>query len=154
MTAWRIRLAEMRAQPPASIDKHVDAVSADGANSPFGGAALVPIGTIGAISTGIVKPVEPAVGGKRDAVAIPSVNAVLTEAGRLPPEHIARLQRPPAWSRPEDAPTPGAWCGCCGRFTRSGGRWWCKADAPSGWCCWTCHPPPHLLAAAVLEVRT
>lgn len=50
--------------------------------------------------------------------------------------------RPPSWSDALDLPAPGAWCGCCGRHSRSGGRWWCEAVNPSGWCCCTCHPAP------------
>ncbi len=62
----------------------------------------------------------------------------------------AAMQRPPAWSDAGARPTPGCRCvRCCG------GRWWCEAgEAPRGWRCWTCHPPDHLPADAVREVRT
>lgn len=32
-------------------------------------------------------------------------------------------QLPPSWSDPDMTPWPGAWCGCCGRHQRRGGRW-------------------------------
>jgi hypothetical protein len=64
------------------------------------------------------------------------------------------LQRPPAWSDPASEPPPGAWCGCCGRFSRIGGRWWREAEAPLGWRCWTCHPPDGRPMTAVVEVWT
>ncbi len=62
----------------------------------------------------------------------------------------AAMRRPPAWSDPGAPPTPGCRCvRCCG------GRWWCEAgEAPRGWRCRTCHPPDHLPADAVREVRT
>jgi len=66
----------------------------------------------------------------------------------------AELQRPPAWSDPASVPPPGAWCGCCGRFSKSGGRWWREAVEPKGWRCWTCHPPAPLAPAEVVERRT
>ena len=64
------------------------------------------------------------------------------------------LQRPPAWADPSLIPPPGAWCSCCGRFDRKGGRWWTTAPEPDGWACVTCHPPDHLAPDAVREVRT
>lgn len=67
---------------------------------------------------------------------------------------LGALQRPPAWSDPKLMPPPGAWCSCCGRFDRKGGRWWTSAPDPDGWACVTCHPPDHLPAGAVREVRT
>jgi hypothetical protein len=66
----------------------------------------------------------------------------------------AALQRPPGWSDPADSPPPGAWCSCCGRQHRAGGRWWREAAEPKGWRCWTCHPPVHLSGAELAEVRT
>jgi hypothetical protein len=67
----------------------------------------------------------------------------------------AAAQRPPAWADPASVPPPGAWCTCCGRHHRRGGRWWCEAgERPRGWRCWTCYPPDHLPAEAVREVRT
>lgn len=62
------------------------------------------------------------------------------------------LQRPPAWSDPASVPLRGAWCGCCGWFSRRGGRWWREAESPSGWCCSTCHPAPP--GVAVVKVET
>lgn len=60
----------------------------------------------------------------------------------------AALRCPPSWWRPAaHRPTPGTNCGCC-----SGRRWWSKDQR--GWCCWTCHPPVHLSADAIQEVRT
>jgi len=59
----------------------------------------------------------------------------------------AALMRPPAWGeRPDCRPTPGAWCGCCGRNPPAeGGRWWTESEAPKGWRCCVCFPPTHLL---------
>jgi hypothetical protein len=70
------------------------------------------------------------------------------------------LMRPPAWDGA--APPRGAWCSCCGRHVpQAGGRWWeprrVRSDpvgSGPGWRCWACHPPGHLLAADVREVRT
>jgi hypothetical protein len=59
------------------------------------------------------------------------------------------VQRPVSWADPMDSPTPGNFCSCC----RSR-RWWCEARKPTGWCCWTCHPPDHLAPEQVVEVRT
>ncbi|MDI3309036.1 MAG: hypothetical protein QJR07_18300, partial [Acetobacteraceae bacterium] len=66
----------------------------------------------------------------------------------------AGLQRPPAWADPTSLPPPGAWCGCCGRQHRRGGRWWREAVNPSGWRCATCHPPVHLAPGVVVTVET
>jgi hypothetical protein len=59
------------------------------------------------------------------------------------------LRRPPSWSAPTDEPQVGAVCSCCGSS-----RWWRETHKPSGWCCWTCHPPDHLPSEGVTEVRT
>jgi hypothetical protein len=59
------------------------------------------------------------------------------------------LRRPPSWSDPTDEPQVRAACSCCGSR-----RWWCETHKASGWCCWTCHPPDHLTAEQVVEVRT
>jgi len=64
----------------------------------------------------------------------------------------AGLQRPPAWPDPASLPPPGAGCSCCGRFGGAGGRWCREAEAPWGWRCATCHPPPPGLA--VVEATT
>ena len=69
----------------------------------------------------------------------------------------AALMCPPAWGeRPDCLPPPGAWCSCCGRNPPAfGGRWWQEAEAPKGWRCATCYPPPSNLAHnGVREVRT
>lgn len=66
----------------------------------------------------------------------------------------AGLQRPPAWADLASVPPKGAWCSCCGRFSRRGGRWWREAVNPSGWRCMTCRPPVHLPPGAVVERRT
>jgi hypothetical protein len=66
----------------------------------------------------------------------------------------AGLQRPPAWPDPASVPPPGAWCGCCGRSSKAGGRWWREAVKPTGWRCSTCHPPGHLAPGEVVERRT
>jgi hypothetical protein len=62
---------------------------------------------------------------------------------------VAALMRPPSWSGPTPPPPRGAWCACCSRNHRSGGRWWKPRHARSdglglgpGWRCMTCHPPP------------
>jgi hypothetical protein len=62
---------------------------------------------------------------------------------------IAPRRRPPTWADPAALPSPGCLCTCC-----KGQRWWCEREAPKGWRCWICHPPDHLPADAVLEVRT
>ena len=67
---------------------------------------------------------------------------------------IAALARPPSWSGPTSPPPPWAWCSCCGRSRRSGGRWWREAAEPKGWRCRNCYPPDHLRADQVVEVRT
>lgn len=67
---------------------------------------------------------------------------------------LGALQRPPAWSDPSLIPPPGAWCSCCGRFDRKGGRWWTAAPEPDGWACVTCHPPLHLKPEAIKVVTT
>jgi hypothetical protein len=67
----------------------------------------------------------------------------------------AALMRPPAWADTTARPAPGAWCGCCGRAERNGGRWWQEAAGPRGWRCMTCYPPPsHLGLNAMREVET
>jgi hypothetical protein len=64
------------------------------------------------------------------------------------------LMRPPAWSDPDSLPPEGAWCGCCGRFGKRGGRWWREVAEPTGWRCARCHPPVHLASGEVAEVVT
>jgi hypothetical protein len=59
------------------------------------------------------------------------------------------VQRPVSWADPMDRPTPGSFCSCCRSH-----RWWCENHAPTGWCCWTCHPPDHLPRGAVIRIRT
>lgn len=115
----------------STLRKPVDANanSAISANSSPSGPSARPIGAIGAIG----REVEASKPAQADA------------AGR---------QRMPGWSDAADAPMPGDWCGCCGRFTQRGGRWWREAFGATGWCCSTCHPPMHLMPAAVVEVRT
>ena len=55
----------------------------------------------------------------------------------------AALMRPPSWADTTTGPTPGAWCGGCSRhYAEAGGRWWREAEAPKGWRCATCYPPP------------
>jgi hypothetical protein len=82
----------------------------------------------------------------RQTMVAPHIVALLAEAGLLPPLPQAQevdasdLGWPPARSDPS-SPPPGAWCTCCGRFTRTGGRWWRALEEP-GWCCSTCHPAP------------
>ena len=67
---------------------------------------------------------------------------------------IAALARPPSWIDPASPPPSGAWCSCCGRNHRAGGRWWREAEEPRGWRCGRCFPPDHLRADQVAEVRT
>ena len=64
------------------------------------------------------------------------------------------LMRPVSWPNPAATPPPGAWCSCCGRHERQGGQWWRELEAPTGWRCYTCHPPLHLDENAVWVVRT
>ena len=66
----------------------------------------------------------------------------------------AGLARPPAWSDSGSVPPPGAWCSCCDPFRRSGSRWWRETVNPTGWRCWTCHPPVHLAPGEMTEMRT
>lgn len=80
-----------------------------------------------------------------------SGSAALSAGDRPLPSSLQCL---PSWSDARRVPPPGAWCGCCGRFERRGGRWWREREAPTGWCCWTCHPPVHLDQHAVVECRT
>jgi hypothetical protein len=61
----------------------------------------------------------------------------------------AATKQLPAWFDPAEAPMPGCDCGRCG-----GRRWWREAVAPTGWRCWTCHPPAHCGAGQVVEVST
>jgi hypothetical protein len=61
----------------------------------------------------------------------------------------AELQRPPSWADSTALPSRGCFCSCC-----KGQRWWCEREAPKGWRCCTCHPPDHLPAEAVMEIRT
>lgn len=68
--------------------------------------------------------------------------------------HAGALQRPTAWADPTLRPPPGAWCSCCGRFERKGGRWWTERENPTGWACATCHPPVHLAPETIEEVMT
>jgi hypothetical protein len=63
----------------------------------------------------------------------------------------ARLQRPPASSDRVSLPPKGTWCSRCGRSTRADGRWWCEAEAETGWRCSTCHPVPPGWDAVVVE---
>jgi hypothetical protein len=91
----------------------------------------------------------------RRSLTAPRTVAELAAAGLLPalPEALetleaARCARPPSWSEAEDVPLPGDRCRCGGR------RWWCEAEAPRGWRCWTCHPPDHLPAGSVRGMRT
>jgi hypothetical protein len=53
---------------------------------------------------------------------------------------MGALVRPPSWSSPASPPPSGAWCSCCGRSHRSGGRWWREVAEPKGWRCGRCHP--------------
>jgi hypothetical protein len=71
----------------------------------------------------------------------------------------AALMRPPSWSGSTPPPPKGAWCSCCGRSHRSGGRWWRPRNPRSdglglgqGWRCMVCHPPP--AGSDIEEVRT
>lgn len=63
-------------------------------------------------------------------------------------------QLTPPWSGLHLTPQPGDWCACCGRFERSGGRWWRDAEPPFGWRCWPCHPPDGKPPHAFVEVNT
>lgn len=179
MTAWRARLAALRAE-------HAAANSAKSVNSSPEVPITGPIGTIGAIGIGtdgagapdraaflaraaedaaaaLAAP-DPGLAHERAEIAAAQAAEARGEYGRPKPEadHRAALagflaagrQRPPAWADPTSLPPPGAWCSCCGRFSRTGGRWWREAANPSGWRCATCHPPAHLAPGAVVTVET
>ena len=62
---------------------------------------------------------------------------------------VAARHLPPSWADPTSPPSRGYFCSCC-----KGQRWWRERAAPKGWRCSTCHPPDHLPANAVLEMRT
>lgn len=59
------------------------------------------------------------------------------------------IKRPVSWADATDRPTPGSFCSCCQSH-----RWWSEMYKPSGWRCWTCHPPDHQPAETVMEIRT
>jgi hypothetical protein len=59
------------------------------------------------------------------------------------------VKRPVSWADATDEPAPGDSCSCC-----KGCRWWRETHKPTGWCCWTCHPPDHLPSERVTEART
>jgi hypothetical protein len=62
--------------------------------------------------------------------------------------HRAVLRHLPSWWRADEhQPAADASCSCC-----FGVHWWTRDGR--GWCCWTCHPPDHLPATAVMEVTT
>ena len=65
----------------------------------------------------------------------------------------AAMMRPPSWANATTRPPPGAWCGCCSRHcAEAGGRWWTEREAPKGWRCAVCYPPPsHLAGNGVCE---
>ena len=96
---------------------------------------------------------------KRDAsVSIPPVPFPPSVAAVTPGEtqlgHWSQLggfglRRPPSWSDATVLPSNGCLCSCCRNR-----RWWCELRNPSGWRCWTCHPPDHLSAEGVKEIRT
>ncbi len=133
MTTWRDRLAVLRSE-------YANANSANSADTYPDRA----IGAIGAIGIGLEASRRAAADAwqpaKRDSLG----------DGLL----IAALARPPSWSDPTSPPPAGAWCSCCGRSHRSGGRWWREAVEPKGWRCGRCFPPDHLRADQVVEVRT
>ncbi len=95
---------------------------------------------------------------RRDRAAIEAVDGGTDPACWRLADHMAHaamlrglqdvaLARPPSWPDPEAVPSSGCWCSCC-----RGSRWWREREKPTGWRCWTCHPPVH--DAAVVEVRT
>ena len=59
------------------------------------------------------------------------------------------VRRPPSWSERHTRPAGGCLCACCW-----GRRWWTDAHNAKGWCCWTCHPPTHLSAGTVIDIRS
>jgi hypothetical protein len=84
-----------------------------------------------------------------NAAASGSEQAAATERAISVAYIRASLQRPPSWSDPVTLPSCGCFCSCC-----KGQQWWCERETPKGWRCWTCHPPDHLPAEAVMEIRT
>jgi hypothetical protein len=59
------------------------------------------------------------------------------------------VRRPPSWSDATVLPADGCLCSCCRNR-----RWWRETCRPTGWRCWTCHPPNHLPQHAITEIRT
>lgn len=151
MSGWRNRLA--RAERPADLLAQ-SALLAEGEKG-RGTPSSPPIGTNGAIGIG-----EKHDKAEREALAEhyrrPADPAPYTPERADPLRDgllsysLARLPG----GAPMPQPPPGAWCRCCGRFDRSGGRWWRPNDEPRGWRCMTCHPPIHLREGAIVEITT
>jgi hypothetical protein len=74
---------------------------------------------------------------------------ILTQSASEAANAPTPVQRPVSWADPMDRPTLGSFCSCCRSH-----RWWCETHKPTGWCCWTCHPPDHLPQDAVMQIRT
>jgi hypothetical protein len=66
-----------------------------------------------------------------DAIERAAIQAEGQSVRRLRKRHVS-------WSRADDEPAPGDYCGCC-----AGQLFWSDTDPPRGWCCTTCHPPCH-----------
>lgn len=94
---------------------------------------------------------------REDVARLLAARAAMTtpQAAIVPaPPPPASLMRWPGGCSREDTPAPGAWCSCCSRREQSGGRWWQPRGGDGGWRCWPCHPPDHLPASEIVEVRT
>lgn len=180
MTAWRARLSALRSEHAransansANSGARTGVAAPNGAIGSIGtcisGATQAPPGDWVAWATRFTAEAGAAMAGREpDEIEAGERAAIVAEAAGafappIPPEdHAAALAgflgaglaRPPSWSDPDSPPPPGAWCTCCGRTARRGGRWWRERDRATGWCCRTCYPPDHLSAAAVVEVLT
>ncbi len=96
----------------------------------------------------IVKIVNNVSGGEpENDAAFEAAERAAIQAEAVPVRRLRK--RHVSWSRAEDEPAPGDYCGCC-----SGQLFWCKTDPPRGWRCSTCHPPCHLLAGQFRVVAT
>ena len=85
----------------------------------------------------------------REPLSLPGGERPPTDPAHLDSAGAVELKLPVSWAAPAVRPVPGGYCSCC-----HGMRWWSEAHNPRGWRCWTCHPPDHLSARAILEIRT
>ncbi len=84
--------------------------------------------------------------GDRPFVNDPVERAAI-QAEAMPVQRIRK--RMVSWTRPDDVPQQGDYCGCC-----SGSLFWSDTYLPRGWCCTQCHPPVHLQAGQFRVMAT